>query len=44
MFEQHVKYGSKQLNKNICGSVSKSTKLHSHILDGRFFIHIVLFL
>ena len=43
-FEQHVKHGSKQLNKNICGSVSKLTKLHSLILDGWFFVYIVLFL
>ena len=37
-------YGSGQLNKNICGSVSKLTKLHSHILEGWFFARIVLFL
>ena len=33
-----------QLNKNIWGSVSKLTKLHSRIQDGWFFVHIVLFL
>ena len=44
IFEQHAKHGFQQLNKNICGSVSKLTKPHSRILDGWFFVYIVLFL
>ena len=43
-FEQRAKHGSGQINKSICGSVSKLTKLDSRILDGWFFEHIVLFL
>ena len=39
--EQHAKHGSEQLAKNICGSVSKLTKLHSRILDGWLFVHIL---